>query len=216
MVTRMRLLFLCLALAATVSGYAQASEFALDPAAGTDSVYFRSTARLEFIEGKSGTLTGSLQFDPTNPSAPVSGVLQVDLRTLKTGIETRDRHMRERHLHTEQYPFAFFELTGVQGLPVEVRPDTTYQAIADGFFYIHGIKRSLSADLKVTLHRSSQDDWEVKARASFSMKLDDYRINRPKALFLKLAETLELEVIFSARNDLKATPILLPAWELIP
>jgi len=214
--TKLSVITGCLAFVALLSGAGQASEFFVNPSAGTDSVYFRSTARLEFIEGKTGNLTGSLQFDPTNSAAPVSGVLQVDLRTLKTGIETRDRHMRERHLHTDEYPFAFFELTQVRGLPGDVKPDTTYTAIADGFFYIHGVKRGLTADLKLALHNEAEAVWRVDARASFLIKLDDYRISRPKALFLKLAETLEVEVILSARNDLKAAPVLLPAWELVP
>ena len=206
----------CLALVTLLSGAGQAAEFALDPVEGHDSVYFRSAAKLEFIEGKTSSLSGTLQFDPANPAALVAGDLQVDLRTLKTGIETRDRHMRERHLHTDLFPFAYFELTDVQGLAGEIKPDTTYEAVADGFFYIHGVKRGLSAELKVTLHREGEGVWEVKVRAAFSIKLDEYRINRPKALFLKLAETLELDVIFSARNDLKAEPVVLPAWELVP
>jgi polyisoprenoid-binding protein YceI len=213
---KLTLAYLCLALVVLTASPCRSAEFALDPAAGTDSVYFRSTAKLEFIEGKTSNLSGTLQFDPTNPAAPVSGILQVDLRTLKTGIETRDRHMRERHLHTDQYPFAFFELTGVRGLPGDVKADTTYSAQADGLFYIHGVKRHLSADLEVTLSRVGEDAWEVQVRAAFSIKLDEYHINRPKALFLKLAETLELDVIFSARNELKATPITLPPWELVP
>lgn len=216
MMTKLSVITGCLVLAVLLSGAGRASEFSVDPAAGTDSVYFRSTARLEFIEGKTGNLTGSLQFDPTNSAVPVSGVLQVDLRTLKTGIETRDRHMRERHLHTDKYPFAFFELTQVRGLPGDIKPDTTYAAVAEGFFYIHGVKRALTANMKLTLYHETEKGWKVDVRASFSIKLDDYRIDRPKALFLKLAETLEVEVILSARNDLKATPILLPAWELVP
>jgi len=206
----------CLTLAALLSGAVKASEFCLDPSTGADSVYFRSTAKLEFIEGKTGSLEGSFQVDPENTSFPVAGVIRVDLRTLKTGIETRDRHMRERHLHTDEYPFAFFELTQVRGLPGDIEPDTTYTAIAEGFFYIHGVKRSLAADLKLALHEAAETVWKVEARASFSIKLDDYRISRPKALFLKLAETIEVEVILRARNDLKTAPIALPVWELVP
>ncbi|MEW5795511.1 MAG: YceI family protein [Candidatus Zixiibacteriota bacterium] len=198
-----------------VMGVAQAEEFAVDPTAGTDTVYFRSTAKLEFIEGKTNNLTGSLTFEPTNPSAVVSGILQVDLRTLKTGIETRDRHMRENHLHTEKYPFAYFELTGVIGLPATLKPDTVYKATAQGYFYIHGNKRRLSADIQASLKTDPGDVSRLVIRANFAMNLDEYKIDRPKALFLKLAETILVEVIFSARNDLKSSPISLPAWELL-
>jgi hypothetical protein len=43
---------------------------------------------------------------------------------------------------------------------------------------------------------------EVCSRSKFSPKLDDYHIERPKALFLKLVETSEAKVIFSACKDL--------------
>jgi len=128
---RFRLLFLFIA-ACVLGVTARAEQFGLDVTQNRDTVYFRSTAQLEFIEGKTNTLTGSFTFDPNNTTAGASGVLQCDLRTLRTGIETRDGHMRERHLHTDKYPYAFFELTSVEGLPTAFKPDSTYQGLPGG------------------------------------------------------------------------------------
>jgi len=200
--------FLCVSVAT-------ADEFALDASRGSDTVYFRSSAKLEFIEGETAAIIGSFKFDPRNPSGTVSGGLQVDLRTLKTGIETRDRHMRERHLQTDEFPFAFFELTALEGLPDMLQPDSTYSAVALGMFYIHGIRRELTADLEFRLHQVSGGT-QVRARVTFSLNLDEYQIRRPKALFLKLAETIEVEVIFTAHNNLEPSTVFFPAWELVP
>ncbi len=48
--------------------------------------------------------------------------------------------------------------------------------------------------------------------ATFSVKLDDYGIPRPKALFMKLAETIDVSVIFTARKGLSGDRIQLPDW----
>jgi polyisoprenoid-binding protein YceI len=194
----------------------QADEFIIDPTSSADTVFFRSTAKLEFFEGKTTDLTGGFEFNIDSASSPLSGALRVDLRTLKTGIETRDRHMRERHLHTDDYPYAYFEYTGLSGLPAVLQSDSSYKGTLQGYFYIHGAKRRLSATVQFRFQVAADKHQEVTGRAAFSLKLDDYHIDRPKALFLKLAETIEVEVIFSARNDLGAESVALPDWKLIP
>jgi polyisoprenoid-binding protein YceI len=195
---------------------AQAEQFTIDQASFTDTVLFRSTAKLEFIEGTTMDIEGGFQFDPDSASLPITGVLRVDLRTLKTGIDTRDRHMRENHLHTDDYPYAYFEFTKISGLPVRLSPDSAYKGDLQGYFYIHGGKRRLSATISFEWRASADGRREVIGKAAFALKLDEYRIERPKALFLKLAETIEVEVILRARNDLKAERIVLPDWPLIP
>jgi polyisoprenoid-binding protein YceI len=196
---------------------AYGATFSINSSGGQDTVYFRSEARLEFIEGKTNNLDGSFQFDPSNLSAAIQGTLRVDLRTLKTGIDMRDEHMRERHLQTDQFPFAYFQLTGVKGLPQEFKGDTTYQAVAEGFFYIHGIKRKIEALLEITRRGENESSDALAVRAKFPMNLDAFKIPRPKALFLKLAETVDVEVYYQASASQPAgAPIQLPDWPEIP
>ncbi|MEW6051462.1 MAG: YceI family protein [Candidatus Zixiibacteriota bacterium] len=181
-----------------------------DPA--RDTVYFRSTAKLEFIEGKTNNIDGGFSFDPQNPTAPVTGQLRVDLRTLKTGIDMRDGHMRERHLHTDKYPHAYFELDSVSGLPSTLAVDSTYNLTANGFFYIHGHKRKIEAKLELRRKPGDSGADAIMVRTRFSLNLDEYKIPRPKALFLKLAETIDVEVIFTAYNNLAIPKLELPDW----
>jgi len=60
--------------------------------------------------------------------------------------------------------------------------------------------------------RKQGDAGAIAARAKFAIKLDDYKIDRPKALFMKLAETIEIEVVFSAYSYMAVSPIALPDW----
>lgn len=193
-----------------------AAEFSLNQAAGTDTVYFRSTAKLEFIEGKTTSLSGGFRLDPANTNGPITGRLQVDLRTLKTGIDTRDSHMRNNHLQTDKFPYAYFELTGVTGLPPKLSSDTSYSVEAEGLFYIHGLKRKLKATAEVVWYQVDSDGYELDFRCTFQLRLDDYQIDRPKALFLKLAETIEIDVVATGSTKMPASDIEFPDWELVP
>ncbi|MDF1545350.1 MAG: YceI family protein, partial [bacterium] len=158
----------------------------------------RSTAKLEFIHGQTDQIAGWVSFDVESPRSGVSAVLRVDLASLKTGIETRDEHMREKHLHTDKFPHAWFSLDSVGGLPTRMVADSQYSGVAYGEFYIHGVKRPLQADLVFGHFQESGGEAAVEVHATFEIKLDDFKIERPRALFLKLAETIELEVSFLA------------------
>lgn len=205
----MKFIPLLAVIAASLATSVQAETYGFDPGEKRDTVRFRSTAKLEFLEGSTTDLRGGFIFHPEQPGLPVSGVLRVDLRTLKTGIETRDGHMRDRHLHTDKYPYAFFELTGIDNQPPSYAIGTTYNVDVKGNFYIHGVKGPLTAKAEVV--RTGKGD-VFDARILFSIKLEDYTIPRPKALFLKLAETIEVELKFRARSESPMEDISLPDW----
>lgn len=188
-----------------------AATFVLDSSKKSDSVLFRSQAKLEFIEGVTTQIGGHFDFNPSTLTDSARGILQVDLRALETGITTRDEHMRENHLHTEKYPHAYFELIAIDDLPVEWKPDTSYTLKARGYFYIHGVKRKLIAQISA-MQTNVGDRQLLDVQTSFSVNLDSFKIPRPKALFMKLAETMNIEVIFKAYSGLEATPITLPDW----
>lgn len=212
----MKQVSLCLIVLVCATAGVQADEFGIDPTAGNDTIFFRSTARLEFIEGKTNNIVGGFSFDPATPQGKVSGLLRVDLRTLRTGIAMRDEHMRERHLHTDDYPHAYFELTSIEGMPEVLAADSTYNAQARGSFYIHGVMRKITAEL--TFLKSGKTDGTVliKSVVKFAIKLDDFKIPRPKALFLKLAETIEVTIVFTAYNSKATSSLSLPDWPEIP
>ena len=199
-------------LAVMLAAPAGAARFDLDPTAEPDTVSFRSTASLEFIEGKTGNIEGGFDFNPDDPSAVSSGLLRVDLRTLRTGIDLRDQHMRERHLETDEYPYAYFEFDRLENVPSIIQTDVPIVAAATGWFFIHGVKRPLKADLEFSLHTSELGDTSLNATVHFAIDLEDYKIKRPKALFLKLAETIEVEVVFQARTNREQVEIALPEW----
>lgn len=206
-----------LAAALGLSAAAYGADYGLDPAARQDTVRFESTARLEFLSGVTNDIRGGFTVDPENTAAGVSGRLQVDLRTMKTGIDLRDRHMRENHLQTDEYPYAWFELNRVSGLPSRLEPGKTATATANGTFFIHGVSRPIQADLEVTRlggGAAAGGEDAIRVRARFEIRLEDFAIERPKALFLKVAETIRLNVVFIGRPGVPPTEIVLPDWPI--
>ena len=195
-------------------GTTVASEsYSLDPTYNGDTIFFNSTARLEFVGGKTQNLSGMFTIDLENPEGSIGGLLAVDLRTLKTGIETRDGHMRDNHLHTEKYPFAYFLVDSLEPAISLTVVDSVYTARVMGKFYIHGVYREIEAELTIVRSLASSKSESIKVRAKFAIKLDEFKIPRPKALFLKLAETIEVVAVFRGFSGTPAQQIELPEWK---
>lgn len=190
----MRYILIMFALAALFFNSLQAEMFYVAGRQGIDTVTFESQAKLEFVSGETYVVIGAIDFDPANPAAGATGRLRVDARTLKTGIELRDEHMRDRHLHTAQYPYVEFVLESVNGLPATLIAGTQATCQVTGDFTVHGKTHRITVPASVIWRKRSDTDQHLEIVATFPIKLDDYGVPRPKALFLKLAETLDIRV----------------------
>lgn len=118
--------------------------------------------------------------------------------------------MKDRHLHTEKFPMAWFQLIELSAMPETVAEDSIYHAVAHGFFYMHRVRRRLDAQFEFTIDRTGS---EFSATVTFELELDNYKIDRPRVLFLKLAETIEVAVIWTARLGAARPSITLPDWK---
>ncbi|MBK7092688.1 MAG: YceI family protein [bacterium] len=195
-------ILVALAIVVSASIQASAADFYVSGAPETDNVTFASDAKLEFIEGTTNAIVGVVSFDPANTTSPASGRIRVDAASLKTGIELRDEHMRERHLHTAQFPHIEFVLKSVSGLPAQLSPATETNLSISGDFSVHGKTLPITAPASVELLPPSDTlNQAILVTATFEIKLDDYGIPRPKMLLLKLAETIKIRVRFIASTS---------------
>lgn len=195
-------ILVALAIVFSASIQASAADFYVSGAPETDSVTFASDAKLEFIEGTTNSIVGAINFDPADSRAPVSGRLRVQAATLKTGNSTRDEHMRERHLHTAQYPHIEFVLKSASGLPAQLSSASANSLSISGDFTVHGKTLPITAPATVELLPGTDTlKQAILVTASFEIKLDDYGVPRPKVLMLKLAETIKIRVRFIASTS---------------
>ncbi len=145
---------------------------------------FISRAPLLEFEGVSDKLQGLIDLDKNLVD------FYIDLETLDTGIELRDKHMRDSYLETATYPFAEFTGTFLR-LP-DATALGTQSVTVTGTFRMHGIDQEITVDGELDF----SDPEEVQLHASWTILLSDYDIDIPKAVFYELDN--EQEIVLSA------------------
>lgn len=165
-----------------------AATYRLDKSA-KNRAEFQSKATLESFSGKAKQITAEFELDPTNLAA-TKGTVTVDLRSLDTGIDLRNKHMRENHLHTDSFPSAVFVLDSVRGQTV-LAPTGSTPLSVHGTMTIHGTKLGISVPGTVA---ATAKPGTVRLQTEFPLKITDFGIPRPEFLFLKLAEEVKIIV----------------------
>lgn len=154
------------------------------------SVTFISRAPMLEFEGKSSNLVGLV-----NVSAD-SVDFYIDLNTLDTGIELRNRHMRDSYLETAKFPFA--EFTGAFSPSFDVSSGSKQNVTAKGKFSIHGVTKEM--EIPGTITQINQN--EIKLEAEWIIKLSDFNIEIPRVVFYELSEvqTVKIDAILTRRQ----------------
>jgi polyisoprenoid-binding protein YceI len=155
-----------------------------------NEVVFTSKAATESFQGKTNQMTGTITVDPAQVGDSVAVHIEVDLTTLDTGLTKRDQHMRENHLETKKYPKAIFDGVSVKTAGAALAAGTPVKLDVEGNFTLHGVTRRLRTTVEVLL----KDAHTLSFKTNFLVPLADYKIDRPKFLFLKLGEVQEVAV----------------------
>ncbi|MFN3822317.1 MAG: YceI family protein [bacterium] len=180
--------------------------FVLDDPKGLNSVEFRSKAPLELIVGRTNVIGGTVTFDHEDLSQPFTALIKVDLRTLSTDNATRDQHMRENYLHTDQYPWAVFQASGKIKTPsLRLMDGETAEVKPNGNLTIHGVTKEIEVS-GIARYFAATPHLEklgfpgdvFRFEGSFSVNLKDFNIDRPQLLVLKLSERQEVFIAFTA------------------
>ena len=177
---------------------ALAADYTITPG-GKNQVVFLSRATLESFEGKTRQVSGALSLDPANLADSIQVRVEVDLASLDTGIQLRNKHMRENHLETEKYPKVVFE--GARILEASSRtlePGKVVRTRIAGRFDLHGVSKTIEVPVDVTRNK----DGSLNVIAQFDVPLADYNIDRPSFLLLKLNEMqhITVSVIANPKN----------------
>lgn len=174
-------------------GSAAAQEYDVDTGADRQ-VRFVSTTQVNEFEGVTDRIDGYvlLTDSPVRSGMRTDGsklYFEVELASLDTGIDLRNRHMRDDYLEVGEYPYAKF--SGVLAR-VDEKEDGAFQVTASGTLTIHGVDKGVRLPCDVRPSGRGYD-----ARCAFDLLLSDFDISIPKLMFLKLANQIRLEVAFS-------------------
>lgn len=116
----------------------------------------------------------------------VSGTLTVPLSGLDTGIEMRDRHMKERYLETGKFPEATLILKELN-VDTSSANDQNFNALLS----LHGQQKPITGKIKL---KDQTDAFAVDAR--FDLKLSDFNIDIPSYAGIKVADSVAVNVSF--------------------
>ena len=149
---------------------------------------FVSNAPLLEFKGKSDHLHGLIDLEENLVD------FYIDLSTLDTGINLRNRHMRNSYLETERCPFGEFtgEITSDFDPDLYEEQDVT----VEGTFKVHCITR----EMEITGTIRPSDDG-LKVDASWSVLLEDYDIDRPRVVFYELADEQKVNISILLKPD---------------
>lgn len=183
----------------TVVSPAGADDYVVAPGK-PNLVRFESQAPLESFDGKTSQVKGTLSLSPGAIADSIAVHLEVDLASFDTGIEIRNRHMRENHLETVKHPHATFRGGSVRKLSApRLEPGAKVTFEIAGVLDLHGVQKPLVAAVELTAASGDQGA-ELHVITRFDVKLSDFGIPRPKFLVMKLDEVQKVTVDLVAKR----------------
>lgn len=177
----------------TLAGPVEAARFEIVP--GKDQrVEFESKAPMETFRGKTQDVRGFFVLDPAALADSIAVEVRVDLASLDTGLEMRNKHMRDNHLETDRFPLAVFRGGRVGSVASRaLAPDAPLAFVLTGELELHGMRQAieLPVEIRQVTHEAGQ---RLRVTTHFQVKLSDFGIARPKMLLLKLDEVQHVTV----------------------
>lgn len=153
---------------------------------GEGSAAFKGVGPAGFkIEGK----TKSVDVKDDGKALTVT----VSLKDLETGIELRDRHMREKYLEVDKHPDATLTVP----LDAVKWPDDgkTSEGEAKGTFAVHGKSKEITFKYKVT---NAQGTYAVEGEAPINFK--DFEVNVPSYMGITVKPDITVVSKFNAKK----------------
>lgn len=151
-------------------------------------VKFISDAPLEDFEGVTDNIDGYMYLKSVDDLSDNQVYFEVDLTTLDTGIDLRNRHMRDNYLETDKYRFTFFEgkIDDIDNIN-----DKEFNVTVSGKLFIHGVSNDIKVDGKL-----NKENGGFFIESEFSVALSDYKVDIPQFMFMKINEEMKLQLKF--------------------
>ncbi len=178
------------------------SKFVFDDADGRNIVTFKSVAPLETVLGVGSALYGFVELNLDSLSDNPQAHFEFDLKSLSTGIESRDLEMlSDVYLMTDSFPDASFKLLKFKKTDIEILSNEgTAEMTARGEFSLHGALDTVNCAVKVTYFETNDVTERrlpgdlLKMKVSFDIRMSDFGIVIPEEAILMLDDRIHIEV----------------------
>ena len=152
------------------------------------------------VIGTTNQVAGDFLVDFESPTNSQLGAIRINVRTLKTDNEFRNRALRGQILEAEQdeFEYAEFIATELIGLPEAVSVGDTVNFQIVGNLRVHGITQTVSFDTSLTVI----SDTRLEGTALATVKHSDFGITIPEASGVaNVSDELQLEIEFVAQVE---------------
>jgi polyisoprenoid-binding protein YceI len=149
------------------------------------------------VIGRTSEVGGIIVIDPNTPANSIIGPIRINLRTLQTPEEMRNRTIRAEILETarDEYEFTEFIPKEIIGLPDSVEIGVPFSFTVVGDLPIRAITNEVSFD--VTVNPISET--RIEGSASTQVLRSDYDLNIPNVPSVaNVTNEVQLEIDFVA------------------
>ncbi len=142
------------------------------------------------IRGKAEDPKETLKGTFTWAGKTISGTATVNLDKLNTGIELRDKHMKEKYLETQKFPQSELTLTSLT-LPDSATGEKfeVSQVPFQGKLLLHGITKPVAGVVNIKKVGSVAD-----LAFDFKFPLNDFGIETPSFMGIKVTDDVQVTV----------------------
>ncbi len=151
------------------------------------------------VEGRTDQIDGSVALRPDSNELEI-GEFVINVRSIETDDEVRDRTIRSRILESNQdeYEFSTFDPTELTGLPESIEIGDSFSFEVTGELTIRDVTSSVTFDMSLDIR--SED--EIEGSASTTLEWDDFDITIPSvggdSIVASVEESVDLELEFVA------------------
>lgn len=140
------------------------------------------------IKGEGDALSSELTIKGTS----LSGSIALDLHSLKTGLDLRDDHMKNKYLEVERFPKAEIKFNDFI-LPNELSKlgSPIVSSEFKGILKLHGIEKPI-----VGIYSLERKNDKLKVNSKFTVNLSDFSVDIPSYAGIKVADKVEVETEF--------------------
>jgi len=150
------------------------------------------------VVGSTQAVEGQLQLNPDDLSAALGeNTFAVDLTTLQTDQDRRDKWIRENGPTFNKFPTATFTATSISGLPDSYDEGAEIQFQVNGDLTVRGVSVPITLDVKAKLQGNT-----LSGVAETTRHLTDFGIDPPDfAKTLTVADEFGIRVEFTAQEE---------------
>jgi polyisoprenoid-binding protein YceI len=142
-------------------------------------------------------VAGNIFVNFENPAESMVGPIEINLRTLTTDNEFRNRALRDQILESnrDEYEFTTFTPTAISGMPETVEVGDTFRFTLTGDLPIRAVTNSLDWEVEVTV----VSDTRIEGRARTTITRTQYDLIIPTVpTVANVEEDIDLAIEFVA------------------